>query len=59
MWGTFHIILLVPHNIVMDMNNVMKWADWQEWLCANDHLPNGTCGAPTPDLCIHVREPPI
>ena len=25
MWGIFHGILSVPHNIVMDLNNVMLY----------------------------------
>ena len=23
MWGIFHIIMSVPHNIVMDLNNIL------------------------------------
>ena len=28
MWGIFYIIMSVPHNIVMDMNNVMADLEW-------------------------------
>ena len=41
MWGIFYKILSVPHNIVMDLNNVMKRLNLHVVLIASSTMPNG------------------